>query len=421
MKKKLIFGAIALVLVVALVVPLFTACPKPPVAKDKILIGASRSITGPLAFFEENAFGPIYKMWVEDVNAGGGIYIKDYGKSLPVEMDVADDTSDSGMVATNIEKLCVQDNVDFLFGPCGTAPLFAAAPIANKYQRVILCAEGGATSLRAMMPDLPYVFSVLNFSDHAQMPVMAELFKDWGIESVYAIYIADLHGSEYLLIGTAELTKVGIPIVNAVSIPMFGADYASVIRAAMDSGADAFVAWCYPWMIYPALESSIALEYNPEVWLGGPGVNFEDFRVTFGDANIEGVIGEGAWSEHSSQAAADFTAKFTERWSRRQIDWWGHLEYMGALEFFQLAIEEAGTLDSKTVRDVMATLTFETPSLGPVYFEMFGDGGGFFGVDCYPGQIGQWQNGYFEVIDPGAKRTAEPIFPKKPFPSPAGE
>jgi branched-chain amino acid transport system substrate-binding protein len=419
-KKKVIVGIIALT-IVALLVPLFTACPAEPVEKDKILIGASRSITGALAFFEENAFGPIYKMWAEDVNAAGGIYLSDYGKSLPVEMDVLDDTSDSGMVATNIEKLCVQDNVDFLFGPCGTAPLFAAAPIANKYETIILCAEGGATSLRTMMPDLPYVFSVLNFSDHAQMPVMAELFEDWGVESVYAIYIADLHGSEYLLIGSAELTKVGIPIVNAVSVPMFGADYASVIRAAMDSGADAFVAWCYPWMIYPAFEQSIALGYNPDVWLGGPGVNFESFRLAFGDANIEGTTGEGAWCEHSSQAAADFTAKFSERWSRAQIDWWGHLPYWGSLEFFQMALEEAGTVDSKTVRDVMATSTFETPTLGPTYFEMFGDGGGFFGVECYPGQIGQWQSGIFEVIDPGVKRTAEPQFPKPAFPTPAGE
>jgi len=30
--------------------------------------------------------------------------------------------------------------------------------------------------------------------------------------------------------------------------------------------------------------------------------------------------------------------------------------------------------------------------------------------------LGQWQNGVFEVIDPGAKRTAEPIFPKPEWP-----
>ena len=30
----------------------------------------------------------------------------------------------------------------------------------------------------------------------------------------------------------------------------------------------------------------------------------------------------------------------------------------------------------------------------------------------YPGLVGQWQNGMWEVIDVGAKRTAKPMFPK---------
>ena len=51
---------------------------QPVLAKDKIIIGAARPLSGPLAFFEANAFGPLYKMWVEMVNARGGIYVKEY-------------------------------------------------------------------------------------------------------------------------------------------------------------------------------------------------------------------------------------------------------------------------------------------------------------------------------------------------------
>ena len=432
MKKRLLLIPLALLLAISLVAmgcPAEEEVPPPPPAEeeegpppppptppDSILIGASRSLTGPLSFFEENAFGPIYKMWVDEVNAEGGIYVEEYGVKIPVEMKVYDDTSDSGMVATNIDKLCLEDNVDFLFGPCGTAPLFAGAPIANKYETIIICAEGGATTLTPMLPDLPYVFSVLNFSDHYQMPVMAELFKEWGVQSVYAIYIADLHGAEYLLVGTSELTKVGIPYAaDPVSVPMFGADYASVIKAAKASNADAFVAWCYPWMIAPAFEQSIALDYNPKVWLGGPGVNFETFRMGFGDANIEGVIGEGAWSRKSSPGADAFADKFIALWGAERLDWWGHLVYWAALEHFKQSIEKAGTLDSKTVRDVMATSTFDT-ILGPMHWLTYNSGGGLLPYESYAGQIGQWQSGLFEVIDPGEKRTAEPIYPKPLFP-----
>jgi hypothetical protein len=29
-----------------------------------------------------------------------------------------------------------------------------------------------------------------------------------------------------------------------------------------------------------------------------------------------------------------------------------------------------------------------------------------------PGEVGQWQNGSWEVIDVGVKRTAKPVYPK---------
>jgi len=40
-------------------------------------------------------------------------------------------------------------------------------------------------------------------------------------------------------------------------------------------------------------------------------------------------------------------------------------------------------------------------------------------VSSYAGQIGQWQNSVPQVIDPGDKRTAAPIYPKQPWPAPA--
>ncbi len=34
----------------------------------------------------------------------------------------------------------------------------------------------------------------------------------------------------------------------------------------------------------------------------------------------------------------------------------------------------------------------------------------------HPGEVGQWQNGVFEVIDPDKRRTAKPIYPKPEWP-----
>jgi hypothetical protein len=55
-------------------------------AKDKIRIGQAIALSGPLAGGVAIAGGRIYVMWVEEVNKRGGIYVKEYGKRLPVEL-----------------------------------------------------------------------------------------------------------------------------------------------------------------------------------------------------------------------------------------------------------------------------------------------------------------------------------------------
>jgi hypothetical protein len=54
-----------------------------------------------------------------------------------------------------------------------------------------------------------------------------------------------------------------------------------------------------------------------------------------------------------------------------------------------------------------------------MWWDIFGNGkgGGLLPQECYAGQIGQWQNGFFEIVDPGEKRTAEPIYPKPDWPA----
>lgn len=414
MKKKILLISLALLLAISLV---GAGCPAPaPPPKDKIVIGAARPISGPLAMIGDFAFGPVMNLWVEDVNARGGIYVEEYGKSLPVELLVYDDTSDLGTSTRLIEKLILEDKVDFLFPNCSTAFLYASAPLANRYGYVYLGAEGGCTTITGMLPKLPYFFSVLNYSDHNQIPVLADLFVDWGVESVAFIYIADLHGIEYSHIGHQEMMRVGIPVVMSKSVPPFETELTLLLKEARDSGADALCAFVYPPTTMEVVGQSMALGYNPKAMVLGPGACFHFFYDIFGPAT-EGVVGFGAWNAKSSPAAKEFADKFIDRWGIGKSDWWGALHYWAGLQFFEQAIIEAGTLDQAVIRDVMATSTFDTV-LGPTWFDIVGGGGGVLAVECYAGQVGQWQSGIYEVIDPGEKRTAEPIYPKPPWPAP---
>ena len=413
MRKKLSIVMVSCLMALVLAASLFVVgCGEAPPEKDTIVIGAARPISGPLSAIGDIAFGPIMTLWAEEVNARGGIDVA--GKKLLVELKIYDDTSDLGTSTRLIEKLILEDKVDFLFPNCGTAFLYASAPLANKYKYVYLGAEGGCTTLTAMLPELPYVFGVLNYSDYYQIPVLADIFAENGVKTAAIIYINDLHGVEYYHSSLSEFMKKGINIVMAEAVPPYSEDVELVLKAARDSGADALCAYVYPPTTMAILGQSMAIGYSPKAMVLGPGVNFEFFKGIFGAEVLEGVIGFGAYNSKSSPAIAEFIDRFIARWGLGKMDWWGGAFYYAALQCFEQAIEKAGTLDNTKIRDVMATNHFDT-ILGDTWFDMTagGEGGGLLSKDCHPGQVGQWQSGVYEVIGPANKVTTDHvIYPK---------
>jgi ABC-type branched-subunit amino acid transport system substrate-binding protein len=391
-----------------------TVVPSPAPTKDTIVVGMARPLSGPLAIIGDSAFKPIYETWVPMVNDEGGIYVEEYGKQLPIELVIYDDTSDPGTMTRLTERLILEDKVDFLWPACGTAFVFAQAPIANKYGYVLLTAEGGATSIRQMLPSLPYVFVTLSFSDWYQLPVLAELLADAGAETAYISYIADLHGVEYSGVAGIEFEKVGIETLGTKSLPPDIADLSPVLNLANASGADAFCCFAYPDQVMPATGTSIGLGYNPKAWIGGPGVNFGFYHTAFGPA-VEGVIGFTCFARGQTPALDEMADILYEGKPEDIQDWWGHPFYWAALDMWKGAIEKAGTLNQDAIRDVLASASADDPVetvLGPTWFE-----NGLLAKEAHAGEIGQWINGVFEVIGPVEKATGEMVYPKPPWPT----
>jgi branched-chain amino acid transport system substrate-binding protein len=388
-----------------------TAVPATLPVKDKIIVGMSRPLSGPLAVIGDSAFKPVYETWVAEVNADGGIYVEEYGKKLPIELRVYDDKSDVGTMTRLTEKLIVEDKVDFLWPACGTAFIFAQAPIANKYGYVLLTAEGGATTIKDMLPSMPYVFVTLSFSDWYQLPVLADLLAEKGAKTAYIIYIADLHGIEYSGVAGIEFPKKGIEIVGVKSVPPDIKDLSPLIKEAEASGADVFCCFAYPDQVMPATGTSLELGYNPKAWVGGPGVNFGFYHTTFGPA-VEGVIGFTTFSPKQSDSAKELADKLYAGKPEELQDPWGHPLYWAGLEVWKQAIEKAGTLDQDKIKDLITQEKFDTV-LGPTWFE-----NGLLSKESHTGEIGQWHNGLYEVIGPKDDATAEMIYPKPEWPTP---
>jgi branched-chain amino acid transport system substrate-binding protein len=427
LKRKVLLGLLVFSIVASLLfagcaqqttpTPTPTPTPAPtPVAKDKIVVGMSRPLSGPLAVIGDSAFRPIYETWVPEVNKQGGVYVAEYGKKLPIELKIYDDKSDVGTMTRLTEKLILEDKVDFLWPACGTSFIFGQAPIANKYGYVLVTAEGGATTLRDSMYALPNLFVSLSFSDWYQVPVLADLLAAKGAKTAYIVYIADLHGIEYSGVAGTEFARVGIKVVGNVAVPGDLKDWAPVINDAKASGADVFFCECYPDGVLNATGTSIALGYNPKAWLGGPGANFGFYHTAFGPT-VEGVLCWATWNEKSGPAFKTLADKLYTGKPEDINDWWGQCLYWASVDIWKAAIEKAGTLNQKKIRDVLATEHLNTV-LGDTWFTMFGDGGGFLAKECHPGEVGQWINGKCEVVG-GKITTASFVYPKPPFPAPA--
>ena len=403
MKTKILLGLFVCTLAVVLS---FGVGVTKSTAKDKIRIGQAIALSGPLAGGVAIAGGRIYVMWVEEVNKNGGIYVKEYGKKLPVELIRYDDKSDIGTMTNLLEKLIVQDKVDFVFPPWGTAWLFAAAPIANKYGYILIGGPGGALKLKELK--LPYFFQVLNFSE-TQAPALAGIFKEVGVKSAAVIYRGDLHGIEYGDAMVPFFKQKGIDVKMKKSYPPGIKDLSPLLKEAKSLGVDALCAASYPdgGMLLTGQSLELGINFNA-LFITVTPFSPNLYRDTFGKNVVEGVMGGGAWNAKTSPGAKEFVDKFVARFGM-EPDYWGGLYYWSSLQHFQQAIEKAGTLDQKKIRDIMAKDRFDT-ALGPFWY----DENQYF-VN-HPGEIGQWQNGVFEVIDPGEKRTAPPLYPKPNWP-----
>jgi branched-chain amino acid transport system substrate-binding protein len=102
-------------------------------AKTEILVGAINSLTG-VNVMTGNQQKWAYERAVFDINAQGGVYVKELGKKLPIRLVFADDKSAAAEGAAAMEKLIKLNKVDFALSSNITPINIAAGTVAEKYK-----------------------------------------------------------------------------------------------------------------------------------------------------------------------------------------------------------------------------------------------------------------------------------------------
>ena len=100
-------------------------------AADVIKIGAIAPKTGGLAGGAVVTQWPNVELWVNQVNARGGLDVG--GKMMQIELIEYDDKTNPGEHIKLAQRLATQDKVDFIVAPYGTGFNIATAPIYGKF------------------------------------------------------------------------------------------------------------------------------------------------------------------------------------------------------------------------------------------------------------------------------------------------
>ena len=95
------------------------------------------------------------KLWIDQKNADGGVYVKEFNKKIPLKLTAYDDQSNTATAATLYNQLITQDKVDILIADSGSVLTSVAVPIARDHKMFLIDQTG--TGANFFTPDNPYI------------------------------------------------------------------------------------------------------------------------------------------------------------------------------------------------------------------------------------------------------------------------
>jgi branched-chain amino acid transport system substrate-binding protein len=347
-----------------------------------------------------------YKTWVDDVNKKGGLMIKEFGKRIPIEVTVYDDTSNVETAVRLVEKLMSQDKMDFVLPPWSTGFNLATAPVFARFGYPHLAVTANSNDAANLVKQMPTLFFFLdqpaNFGA-ALAEILSKLKGENKINNKIAMLsVGDQFGAE-LSSGVAPLLqKAGFEFAVRKTYPLGSADLTNEIKEAKASGADTFIAFSYPPDTFMLTGTSITQAFNPKVFYTGVGTAFAGYGGNFKE-KTQGILGMGGW-DPNVPGAQDYAKRQTAVAGSPPDAWASPVTY-ASLQVLEQAIEKAGTLDRKKVLDTIVNGGPWQTVVGPVDLKTH--------IRGKQWGVGQWQNGQFLGVSPASLAGAKPvIFPK---------
>ena len=320
-----------LAIVAALMAPLTTATAAQAAdAPAEIKLGTLYASSGRFASISMPVHDGL-KLWIDQKNADGGVYVKAFDKKIPLKLVAYDDQSSTATAATLYNQLITQDKVDILIADSGSVLTSVAVPIARDHKMLLIDQTG--TGANFFTSDNPYIALMADPVSSVWPKPLADFLTHDGpgleIKRVAMLYATnDFTGTQATTIRKLiKESNSGVELVFDEGVPTETSNYTVLLNNIRASNPDAVLHLGYAsndiaflrnvqdngikfkflFSIYPGLETEL-LEKN----LGSKQLDYLFTYVTALDQDYKNEFGmslkqyRDAWEKKYAGAKVEF-------------------------------------------------------------------------------------------------------------------
>ncbi|HVV93492.1 MAG TPA: amino acid ABC transporter substrate-binding protein [Hyphomicrobiales bacterium] len=327
---------------------------------DTVTLGASVQLTGSDANIGRY-YRDAYQLTVDKINAAGGVKIG--GKTYKLALKLLDNQSDINLSVRQYVQLITSDKVNFLLGPYTSDYALNDSSVAEKYS--IPMVQGGGASGQIYSRGYKYVFGTLPAAGDYFASTIDMLGKLDPKPATVALVAADDSFDVAVAKGTRELLqKAGMKLTLDQKFRDADNEFSSILAQIKANVPDVILWTGHETGALNFIRQMKSLNVSPkDMYSMTVGVPAADFRKALGkDADYafgmtSWVPTKGLtdrWFGDAAQFAAAYKAKFG-------YDPDYHAGSAAAdVETYAYALEKAGSLDPKKLRDTIAGVEFDS-------------------------------------------------------------
>jgi branched-chain amino acid transport system substrate-binding protein len=271
------------------------------------------------------------KLWIEQKNAEGGVFVKAFNKKIPIRLVDYDDQSNTGTAATLYNQLITQDKVDILIADSGSVLTSVAVPIARDNKMLLIDPTGTGASF--FSPDNPYIVLMADpVSTIWPKPLADFITQDGpklGIKKVAMIYATnDFTGTQANAVRKfIKESNSGVELVYDNGVPTETSNYTVLANNIRATNPDAVVHLGYApndiAFLRNLQDSGVKFKMLFCIY---PGLETELLEKNVGDKGLNGIYTYVPSSEIAYQADFGMSLPdFKKAWDAKYAD--GKVEF----------------------------------------------------------------------------------------------